>query len=52
VPLVAVAALVAVAGAILAIPYLLVRSVRGSRDRSTAADTAPPRAVVASRSLG
>lgn len=58
-PLLAVAALVTLAAAILAIPYLLVRSIRSIRSHraapapeSAAADTARPRAVAASRPLG
>jgi hypothetical protein len=54
-PLIAAAALVTLAGAILAIPYLLVRSIRSHRaaaaPESAAADTARPRAVAASRPL-
>jgi hypothetical protein len=58
-PIVAVAALVTLAGAILAIPYLLVHSIRNIRSHraapapeSAAADTPRPRAVAASRPLG
>ena len=58
-PLIAGAALVTLAGAILAIPYLLVRSIRNIRSyraaptpESATADTARPRAVAASRPLG
>lgn len=47
-PLVAAALLVALAAAILAMPYLLVRSIRSVRARRTA----PAPASVASRSLG
>jgi Flp pilus assembly protein TadB len=60
-PLVVVAALVTLAGAILAIPYLLFRSIRSIRSRRAArgdaelpaaVDMPSPRAAAASRILG